>query len=70
MSLNRLLESELCRNIIIVCVVTSIIIYIILFCLRRNWRERVKYRVKPIPQSGVVVEEVNPLRHEKIVRII
>lgn len=64
MSLNRLLESELCRNIIIVCVVTSIIICIILFCLRRNWRERV--RVKPITQSV----EVNPLRHEKIVRII
>jgi hypothetical protein len=62
--MNRLLESELCRNIIVVCLVMSIIICLILFCLRRNRRERV--RVKP----GVVVEEVNPLRHEKIVRLI
>ena len=68
--MSQLLESELYRNIIIVCLVTSIIICIIicliLFCLRRNRRER--YRVKPI--SGVVVEEVNPLRIEKIMRLI
>lgn len=64
--MSQLLESELYRNIIIVCLVTSIIICIILFCSRRNRRER--YRVKPI--SGVVVEEVNPLRIEKIMRLI
>ena len=73
MSFNSLLECEPCIHMILGSLSVGFIICLILCCFGKIRRER--YRVKPTLQRGsagtcVLVEEINPLRTEKIVRII